>query len=325
MKSAFRPDYYEFWPVFNDIELAARIRQMHVGAATHFSPHNLTRALVLGLISRAALKNFILSSPVIQRELLSRLVGSITGDPIVAGLFADVPRERFAPEPFRPFAYLNISLPFAEGSVITEPGLLSLLLANLRNPWIVQFGFEQIVEVGCGCGLHLYCLKKLFPGVRRHLGFERNVEYAEFGRGILRGLGCTDIKIYADAFSFDLIDTYLRTLIVVTATARPIAVDLFKDNCSDRMIFQMPRYLTEKEFLSTWTTDPYLRRTFRSYNEYINSAEYACITNIWCADRVVHDVPFLYDVRFVPLLNGRVEFAYKPVFHEELLNLYELM
>src|SRR5262249_48614527 len=38
IKSRFRPDYYEFWPVFNDTKLAARISQIPLAAATHFSP-----------------------------------------------------------------------------------------------------------------------------------------------------------------------------------------------------------------------------------------------------------------------------------------------
>jgi protein-L-isoaspartate(D-aspartate) O-methyltransferase len=83
------------------------------------------------------------------RKRLLKLLGARpdVNDPSVLAAMAAVPRERFVPEPWTQYAYLDRALPIACDQTISQPYIVALMTKLAR----VGPG-KKVLEIGTGCG-----------------------------------------------------------------------------------------------------------------------------------------------------------------------------
>ena len=118
----------------------------------------------------------------IQRALMveRQLRGRGIRDERVLAAMGALPREKFVPEPTRPYAYSDEPLPIGSGQTISQPYMTALMAQSLELT-----GTETVLEVGGGSGYHAAVLAAL---AARVVTIERVAELAEMARRNLAGL-----------------------------------------------------------------------------------------------------------------------------------------
>lgn len=126
-----------------------------------------------------------------RRELVARLKsqGLLTEETEKA--FLAVRREEFVPESLLDYAYYDGALELAEGSTISQPSMIAIMLKELR----VQQGM-RVLEVGSGSGYLLALLSDL--GCEA-VGIEINPRLAAESQRTLDREGCEARVIQGDA------------------------------------------------------------------------------------------------------------------------------
>lgn len=287
IKPPFRPDFYEFWPVFSDCELLARARRLPFHLATLLIERNLLRLSELGYQSE--LKSWLHASATEQQALLGEVMAFVGLPSHVREAIASVPRVLFVREDLRHIAGLNESLPYSRGSWTTMPGLVGLMLAH-TPPDLAAY-----VEVGAGSGYHLACLSRLAPRASI-TGYEVNRSYADFGQEALRRLGGHTPTIHNRAFTPGDLRNLSHTCVFFTSAPGNEHLNEFLDALPETCVLQVPRLLTPEEMSCA---PEFLAGTYGSYERYEEVGDYSCLTNFEKHEGALKQEFFVYDVQFV--------------------------
>ena len=187
--SHLRPDYYDYFPTFACDELGQRLESLPFHIATMLGLNNLRRAAEHPL-GREGLRTYFSRSKSVQGNLLQDVLINAGISSRVASAIGRVPRERFALPQFHQFSYLNHYLPFSMSSCVSAPGLVALMLEQLRiEPE------QHLVEIGIGSGYHAACASEVVQNVCSIAGWDLNRRYIEFGTAILNSLGYENIAV----------------------------------------------------------------------------------------------------------------------------------
>ncbi len=109
-------------------------------------------------------------------------------DERVLAAFAEIPRERFVPEPLRDRAEGDHPLPIGHGQTISQPFVAAYMTERLRLA-----GDERVLEVGTGSGYQAALLAHLAEEV---YSIEIVPELAERARRVLlEGLGLANVRL----------------------------------------------------------------------------------------------------------------------------------
>ncbi|MDH5824722.1 protein-L-isoaspartate O-methyltransferase [Luteimonas sp. RD2P54] len=117
-------------------------------------------------------------------------------DPRVLAVLAELPRERFVPEPYRALSYTDIEIPLGHGERMLKPVVAGRILQSL-----LPAAGEDVLEIGTGSGYLSACLGRLARDV---LSLERHADLAQAARDRLLAEGIANVSVEtADAFAWD--------------------------------------------------------------------------------------------------------------------------
>ncbi len=94
-----------------------------------------------------------------RRKMVKQLAGQGVSDAGVLGAMGTIERHRFVDTALRGQAYEDTSLPIGLGQTISKPGVVSRMLALLRNGREGRLG--RVLEIGTGCGYQAAVLSLL--------------------------------------------------------------------------------------------------------------------------------------------------------------------
>jgi len=111
------------------------------------------------------------------RERLFALLRERIRDARVLAALVDTPRDRYVDEAWRPWAWDDRALPYAEGQTISQPSMVAIVTEALEpRPG------DQVLDVGTGSGYQAAILARL---VRRVYGIELLAPLARRARASL--------------------------------------------------------------------------------------------------------------------------------------------
>ncbi|MGH2962091.1 MAG: protein-L-isoaspartate(D-aspartate) O-methyltransferase [Solirubrobacterales bacterium] len=119
----------------------------------------------------------------VKRQLRRRGIG----DERVLEAMAEVPRERFVPEPERRRAYNDSALPIGRGQTISQPWIVAAICQALALE-----GDERLLEIGTGSGYSACVLARL---AREVVTIERIAELARGAEELLAELGAANVTV----------------------------------------------------------------------------------------------------------------------------------
>lgn len=297
--TALRPDYYDVFENFPPEEVSKRLSVSPFHLATLLGVKN-----ILGLSAdeagRSAARNFLSAGPTTQRSLMIEMLKHVGVSQNVALAAERIPREAFIEPRFRKYCYLNHYVPFSSQSCLSAPGLVALMIERLQPE-----PDSRILEVGIGSGIHAAWISEVLQDRCEIVGLERNVEYATLGMRALAELGYKNISI-AIGDGLDIgqsVGRFSRIYITAASLGYPPAPIL--DRLDEGGILQFVRAITPEEFRSD-RPDSWYRRTFQSYEEYLNGEwrSYCCLATARKEGGRLVELSQVYDVTFVPIQSG---------------------
>lgn len=98
-----------------------------------------------------------------------------------------VPRERFIPEPYQAYAYLDRPLPILAEQTISQPYIVAVMISVLELK-----ATARVLEVGCGSGYAAAILSRL---VKEVYAVERHELLVDYARERLSDLGYLNVSI----------------------------------------------------------------------------------------------------------------------------------
>ena len=144
-------------------------------------------------------------------RLLVALRSAGVTDARVLTAFEGVDRAAFVGPAFRDRAYEDVPLPIGGGQTISQPSVVGVMAQAAR------IGARDVVlEVGTGTGYQTAVLSRL---ARRVYSMERDRSLAATARGILAGLGASNVTVIAGDGSRGLPDVAPFDRILVAAAA----------------------------------------------------------------------------------------------------------
>lgn len=122
-----------------------------------------------------------------HRMVRQQLAGRGIADEAVLDAMAEVPREQFVLEPYRPYAYDDTPLPIPANQTISQPYIVAYMIAALAlRPE------DRVLEIGTGSG---YAAAVLSLIVREVYTVERHIKLADYARGRLAQLGYNNVQV----------------------------------------------------------------------------------------------------------------------------------
>jgi protein-L-isoaspartate(D-aspartate) O-methyltransferase len=120
-----------------------------------------------------------------EQMVRTQLIPRGIRDPRVLQAMKEVPRDRFVPEPMRPFAYQDTPLAIGNSQTISQPYIVALMTEALELN-----GEDKTLEIGTGSGYQAAVLAKLSKTVYT---VERIAALSKSARKVLDELGYTNI------------------------------------------------------------------------------------------------------------------------------------
>jgi protein-L-isoaspartate(D-aspartate) O-methyltransferase len=303
VKTALRPNYYEYFPDFEPGEILERLAQQPFHLATGLTLKNILAACT-SPFGREATRRFLNSPPDDQRELLIEALAAAGISDRTLAAIKEVRREQFAPDAFVKYAYLNHYIPFSANCCLSSPGLVGLMLDRLAIE-----GSHKILEVGIGSGYHAACASELGGDRCEVVGIEVNENYWDFGMKSLINAGFSQIKTYrGDATNIALGMGSFDRLYMAASFEQDFPPALISILCDGGLI-QGVRALRPEEFAGD-TQDSWVRTNFSSYSEYRKDwRRFACLATCKKHGDKLIEINRLYAVRFVQLQTDDVTFS----------------
>ena len=123
----------------------------------------------------------------IHADLASEELGKATLDERVMAAMRRVPRHRFVPARFAPYAYQDMPLPIGFDKTVSQPFIVALMTDLLAlQP------HEAVLEIGTGLGYQTAILAELASQV---WSVEIIEEFASHAEALLQGLGSSNVGI----------------------------------------------------------------------------------------------------------------------------------
>lgn len=169
-----------------------------------------------------------------RRQMLERdLKGRGITDPHVLKTMAEIPREEFLSDAYRPQAYDDGPLPIGLGQTISQPYIVALMTQELH----VDSNCE-VLEVGTGSGYQSAVLSRL---AKKVYTIERFSELSESAQAVLRRLGVNNVEFRVGDGSCGWPDDQLPSggyfdRIIVTAAVPKIPESLANQLAEDGLI-----------------------------------------------------------------------------------------
>jgi protein-L-isoaspartate(D-aspartate) O-methyltransferase len=301
IRTNLRPDYYEFFPVFTEIELKHRVARLPFHLATLLGLRNVVLASRLSN-GEESLRTFLAMNHINQRELLSDVLAFVGIQGTTVAAIRKVPRERFALASYQPFSYLNHFLPFDSTSCVTAPGLVALMIDRLQ----VTEGLK-ILEVGIGSGYHAACISEATNRQTYIIGVERAPTYARFGNRVLRELKFTNIDIVVGDASSRLFAKEVRfDRVYVTSAEFTGPPDVVRSMLTSGGRLQFVRGISQQEFQSE-PAESWLKSKYGRYDQYRSAdwRKYCCLSTHNSYRRKLHEIDRVFDVTFTPYIRSR--------------------
>jgi protein-L-isoaspartate(D-aspartate) O-methyltransferase len=123
-----------------------------------------------------------------RMRMVERLRSQGIRDELVLGALAEVPRHIFVDEALAHRAYEDIALPIGFGQTISNPWVVARMLELAR----AESAFENVLEVGTGCGYQAALLSRL---ARQVWSVERISQLLMRARIHLRELRITNVRV----------------------------------------------------------------------------------------------------------------------------------
>jgi protein-L-isoaspartate(D-aspartate) O-methyltransferase len=120
-----------------------------------------------------------------EQMVRTQLIPRGIRDPRVLQAMKEVPRDRFVPEPMKPFAYQDSPLAIGNFQTISQPYIVALMTEALELT-----GEDKTLEIGTGSGYQAAILAKLSKTVYT---VERIAALSEGAQKVLYELGYTNI------------------------------------------------------------------------------------------------------------------------------------
>jgi protein-L-isoaspartate(D-aspartate) O-methyltransferase len=121
-----------------------------------------------------------------KAQLIDQLSARI-GDRRVLAAIEAVPRDLFVPAALRAEAWVNTSLPIAEGQTISQPIVVARMCELLELA-----GDETVLDVGTGSGYHAAVLARL---AARVISIERRAALSQSARAALAAAGFANVEL----------------------------------------------------------------------------------------------------------------------------------
>ena len=312
-----RPDYYEYFPNFEDIDLWHRLKFLPLHSVAMMKVSHFSRLALQ--FDRADEIKRLFSRPMIeQRALLIEVLKRVGISTRTLLGISKVDREHFCSTEMHKLAYCNESMHFDFLSCVSPPGLIALMIDRLN----IEKG-QRFLEIGIGSGYHAACIYESLERECDIIGIEFNPHYCLFGRQVLERLGYSTIHIHEGDALGELSFNNLFDRIYITASFFDgYPVSLCK-HLREGGIIQYARALSEKEF-SSESMDSWLKRTYVDYTHYTNGnwRQFCCLATAVKHGDIMTEVDCLYDVTFTPLHNEISSYVpYAPSHFDHLLAL----
>jgi protein-L-isoaspartate(D-aspartate) O-methyltransferase len=188
-----------------------------------------------------------------ERMVEEQLRGRGVRQPELLQAMEQVPRHLFVPEPVRPRAYGEGSLPITAGEFISEPYLSARMIELLELD-----GDERVLEVGTGSGYDAAVLSRL---AREVFTIEINQELAEEAARVLHELGYDNVSVRVGNGYEGWPEEQPFDAIILTAAPPEIPESLFQQlRVSGRMVVPVGPFFQDL-LLITKTKDGREQRT----------------------------------------------------------------
>jgi len=290
------PDYYDFFPKYPADELRERLTRLPFHMATLLGPDNLRTALAFPE-TRGRLQEYFALPPTAQRSLLVEILNKAGISIATSNAIHRVPRETFTRADLHHLAHLNLYLPFAEGSGLTPPGLVALMIDRLD----LRHG-QRILELGIGAGYHSACINECLDGKVVIHGVELNEAYHAFGAEVLSRLKVDSVTTnLGDALRWRP-DELGYDIVFFTASSLDGSPQALVKAAKEGGLVQYIRPLTPDEY-NREAPGAWLRRTFQEYSAYRSGEwrQYCCLATAVITEGSLAERDQLYCVTFVPL------------------------
>jgi protein-L-isoaspartate(D-aspartate) O-methyltransferase len=165
----------------------------------------------------AVLRRRMVEVIAIHADLASEELGKATLDERVMAAMRRVPRHRFVPAPFAPYAYQDMPLPIGFDKTVSQPFIVALM-TDLLAPQ----PHEAVLEIGTGLGYQTAILAELAGQVWS----VEIIGFASHAESLLQGLGSSNVGIRVGDGSrgWPEHDPFDKVLVTVAAERTPPAL-----------------------------------------------------------------------------------------------------
>ena len=143
------------------------------------------KAIIIDMVSYDKKDRYALEK---DTMLQIHLKGRDITDPAVLDAIAQVPREEFIPEKYKPNAYEDRPLPIGTGQTISQPYIVALMTQCLQLTKNMQ-----VLEIGTGSGYQTAILAKL---AKKVYTIERHNQLTEAAQAALGRLGIQNVEYF---------------------------------------------------------------------------------------------------------------------------------
>lgn len=144
-------------------------------------------AALLGILASGGAQDETTDQVSRLRMVAAQIEGRGVTDPAVLAAIRSIPRHLFVPEPLRPLAYEDGSLPIGDGQTISQPFVVALMTAAIRPKKTMR-----VLEVGTGSGYQAAVLASCVGEVYSIEVIPRLGRRAE---SLLKRLGYRNVKV----------------------------------------------------------------------------------------------------------------------------------